>query len=202
MRILINLIILVLGIGLSWLLYQSINEPIEFEDELYKRERTTIIQMEKIRDAQQAYREITGEYAATYDTLKQVLMNDSFKIVQIFDDPDAENEDKIRFETYYVNAKDSLSSKWNTNSIPDYIDGISKVPFGENNEIFEMASTIIEYQNTNVPVVEVKTRYSSFMGEKYSNPRFKRYNPNYEPSNLLKFGDMSRPTVAGNWKKK
>ena len=37
-----------------------------------------------------------------------------------------------------------------------------------------------------------------FMG-KYAGKRFKKYDDRYNPNAIMKFGDLGKPTVAGNW---
>jgi len=49
-----------------------------------------------------------------------------------------------------------------------------------------------------VNVVEVSTNYKYFMGP-YANPRFQRYDNTYNPTKTIKFGNMSTPSLAGNW---
>jgi len=190
MRSIINLVLGLIILGLIYLLVSSIYEPIHFNAEKDKRESAVIGQLEKIRTAQLAYRGITGQYAPTFDTLIQVLKTDSFKIVRVFGNPDDENAE-IKRETFYVPAIDSVG-KLGLN-----LDSLRMVPFSENKE-FRVTAAMIEYQSTTVPVVEVKVPIKEYMGE-YADAKYTRYDNRYKPNNVRKFGDLAKPSTAGNW---
>ncbi len=192
MRIVINLVLLAIIAGLMYVLVASISEPITFKAELKKRKDAVVDQLMDIRRLQDAYRTIKGVYAADFDTLNHVLLNDSFRIIQVYGDPDdPSNKDGIRYDTLYRPAKDSVMN------LGINLDSVRYVPFsgGEN---FEMNADTISYQKTNVPVIEVKTRYSSFMGP-YAKQYYARYDNKYDPNRYIKFGDMNSPNTSGNW---
>jgi hypothetical protein len=63
---------------------------------------------------------------------------------------------------------------------------------------FQIAADVIEYQSTDVAVVEVGTKWASFMGE-YASARFNKYDQKYNPNAMLKFGDLNKPNLSGNW---
>jgi hypothetical protein len=88
MKIVINVVLILLALLLGYLLYRSIEEPIRFRAEKQKRENAVIDKLQKIRTAQELYRGITGEFANDFDTLRYVLLNDSFTLVSVFGDPD------------------------------------------------------------------------------------------------------------------
>jgi len=190
MKIIINLVLGLVILALLYLLASSIYEPINFNAEKDKRESAVISQLESIRTAQLAYRGITGEYAQSFDTLLQVLRTDSFKIVRVFGNPDEENAE-IKRETIYVPAIDSVG-KLGLN-----LDSLKYVPYSTGKE-FQVTAAMIEYQSTTVPVVEVKTPIRNYMG-KYADAKYTRYDNNYKPDNVRKFGDLSKPSTSGNW---
>ncbi len=201
MRIVINLLLLALICFLTYLLFTAINEPIQFQAERDKREVAVRQQLEKIREAQKAYRAIKGVYAPTFDTLRLVLNTDSFKIVKVFGDPDSKEKDKVSYETVYVNAKDSIARTGIE------LDNIELVPYGDG-EKFKMEAMLIEYQATEVPVMEAGVTIAKYMGkyagnyDKKSNKyrsRYMRYDDSYKPGEVRKFGDLTKPTLAGNW---
>lgn len=195
MRTVINLILLVIIAGLIYLLVNSITEPIEFKAERERREDAVVEKLMQIRTLQEAYRTIKGNFASTFDDLNYVLLNDSFRIIQVFGDPDdPENSDAIIYDTLYQPAKDTILK------LGIDLDMVRYVPFTEK-DTFEMLADTITYQQTNVPVLEVRVQRKKFMGEVYGNPRFSKYDDSYDPSSYLKFGDMSAPNTAGNWER-
>jgi len=192
MRIVINLILAAVVLGLIWVLIGSIREPIAFKAERQRRDNAVIDRLMMIRKAQEAFRDIKGEFAPTFDSLKQVLRNDSFMIIEVIGDPDDPNfTGEIRYDTNYFPAYDSILN------LGIFLDSMEYVPFGQGT-VFDIAADTINYQSTNVPVVEVGTRRKSYMG-RFADPRFSRYDQSYDPESVIKFGDMNKPNLSGNW---
>ena len=191
MRLAINLLFVLLAIGLAYVLYGTIKEPVKFQAEKTLREQAVADKLMKIRKAQEYYRAITGEFAHNFDTLKQVLNTGTFKIVKVEGDPDDPSGGKVIYTEIEKSAKDSLASlKFsveNLETIP-YTDGMS----------FDIQADTTTYQNTLVHVVEVGTKRANFMGE-FADPRFAKYDNSYDPNSVIKFGDMSKPNTSGNW---
>ena len=192
MRLVINLVLLAITAGLAWLLISSISEPIEFKREYDRREDAVIAKLSDIRTAQEHYRGVTGEFAPTFDTLKQVLREGRFAVVKAFGDRDAVGStQEIRYDTTWVSAADSM------NSIGLVLEGIEKVPFSDG-ELFSLKADTTTYQSTLVHVCEVSTPRKAYMGE-FADPKFQMYNKNYDPFSTIKIGDMYKPSLAGNW---
>ncbi len=192
MRTIINVILGIICLFLVWVLYRSIEEPIKFEKEKNRRELAVIEKLQKIRTAQELYRGITGEFAPNFDTLREVLENGRFKIIQVFGDPDdPNNSEALRYDTIYKPAIDSVQA------LGIDLATLSKVPFNDTAH-FEIFADTITYQNTLVPVVEVGVARKIFMGP-YADPSFAKYDKNYDPESYLQFGDRYAPNLTGNW---
>ncbi|MFK7935912.1 MAG: hypothetical protein AB8G22_20530 [Saprospiraceae bacterium] len=190
MRLVINLVLFALILGLIYVLIGSIREPIAFQAERAKREQAVIDKLMEIRTAQEAYRGITGLFAPTFDTLKQVLNEGKFLIINVQGDPD-DPDAVITYDTTYVNASDSLAS------LGLNLDSLRYVPFG-NGAAFNIKADTIDYQQTLVSVTEVGTPIKSYMGP-FADERFVRYDAKYNPNGVRKFGDMNKPNLSGNW---
>jgi hypothetical protein len=65
---------------------------------------------------------------------------------------------------------------------------------------FDIAADTIEYQKTTVSVVEVGTKWKNFMG-KFADPKYGKYDSRYDPNGTIKFGDMLKPNISGNWER-
>ena len=193
-RVIFN-VILILIIGfLGYTLYSSISEPINFMDERDRRESAVVVKLVEIRKAQEAYRGVTGHFAPNFDTLVQVLRTGQFMMIRVEGDPDDPNNlDKVIYDTSYVPAIDSI------NSLGINLDSLKYVPF-TNGEVFSIDADTLRYQQTLVDVVEVGIERTKFMG-KWGESRFKKYDDNYDPSIPIKFGDMNKPSLAGNWER-
>ncbi|MCP9234929.1 hypothetical protein [Lewinella sp. JB7] len=192
MRKLFSLAFLVLAFVLAFLLYRSIEEPITFADERAVREDAVADQLKVIRTTQEMYRDITGMFAPNFDTLKQVLRNEDFMEVRIVGDPDDPDFDPTSaYDTLYSPAIDSV------NALGIDLDRLEYVPFTDN-KVFDIAADTIDYQSTKVPVVQVGIARKEFM-DRFADERFKRYDQRYDPNAPLKFGDLSKPSLSGNW---
>ena len=193
MKLVINVALLLIAAFLVYTLYGSIEEPIAFGDERVKRTDAVVERLKDVRQAQQLYRDVTGQgFAPTFDTLQEVLRNGRIPIVSVYGDVDDPNFDgEIRYDTIYKSAYDSIQA------LGIVLDSLPYIPY-TGGEKFEIWADTVTYQSTLVDVVEVKTYYKSFMGE-YADPRFARYDQAYDPNKPLKFGNRSSPSLSGNW---
>lgn len=193
MRLVLNVVLLLIALGLAWALYSSIEEPIAFGDELSLRRDRVVDRLKDIRTAQQLYRDAEGTegFAKSFDELADVLRNGRIPAVSVFGDPDDPNFDGvIRYDTTYTPAYDSVQA------LGINLDSLQYVPFGGGT--FEIYADTTRYQQTLVDVVEVSTRYEAFMGP-FADERFQRYDQSYDPRQTLKFGNRSTPSLSGNW---
>lgn len=195
MRIVINIILFLAVVGLSYLLYDSIATPIQFREAWKERESKVASKLDKIRKAQIAYKSIKDEYAPTFDELENVLSTDSFKLVAVVGDPDDPNA-KIQYITTFVNAKDSMQR------VGIDVEELRYVPYTDNQEEFTMEAKVLpEYQKVkDVPVVQAGVRIRDYMGQ-WGNKKYAMYDPQYNPDALTKFGSLTAPTTDGNWRK-
>ncbi len=194
MKLVINIVLLAIIAFLCYALINSIGEPIKFKAERERRDAVVVEKLMKIRTAQEAFRDITGIFAPNFDTLAHILETGRFKVVQVFGDPDDPNfTGQITYDTIYVPAADSMRNILGINNF----DSLRYVPFSGGKE-FNIAAEVINYQNTEVPVVEVGVPRKFYMG-KWGDKRFARYDQRFDPESLLKFGNMFAPNLSGNW---
>ena len=195
MRLAINLLLLALVAFMAYLLVQSIREPISFKAEKDKRENAVIDKLLVVRKMQEFYRDVTGgSFAPSFDTLKQVLETGNFMNIKVVGDPDDPNfTGEITYDTTYQPAIDTIRA------MGIDLDSLRYVPYGEGAE-FEIVADTLTYQQTAVNVVQVSIPRSKFMGP-FADPRFARYDNSYDPNSIIKFGDLNRPNLSGNWER-
>jgi hypothetical protein len=192
MRTIFSLLFLVLAGVLAFFLYKSIEEPIAFANVRAERDNVVSTKLEMIRNAQEVYRDITGEFAPRFDTLKQVLTEGKAMQIAVIGDPDDPNfTGEITYDTTYIPASQLVAER------KIILEDIEKVPFGEGAD-FDIEAKIIPYQSTTVPVVQVGVRKKVYMGA-YADARFQQYDQSYEPNKPMKFGDLNKPTLTGSW---
>lgn len=195
MKLVISLVLVAVIAFLTYLLIININDPIRFMAEKDRREQAVIAKLKQIRTCQEFYRDITGQFAPSFDTLKQVLTTQDFKIISVLGDPDDPNFDRnnLQYDTSYFPAIDSVRH------LGINLDSLQFVPYG-GGATFDIAADTLTYQSTLVNVVEVGVPRRLFMG-KYADPMYSKFDNRYDPNSRLKFGDMSSPNTSGNWEK-
>jgi len=191
-KTIINVVLALAIIGVAYLLYQSIREPIDFEAAKAKRQIAVIQKLKKIRVAQDVYRSVTSTFAPNFDTLEYVLKNGKVAVYKVNGDPDdPTNVDAFTIDTSYYNAIDTIVA------MGINVDSLRYVPYS-NNAVFEIYADTISYQKTTVSVVEVGVKKKKFMGM-YADPKYSRYDSRYNPEDMVKFGSRTEPNTAGNW---
>lgn len=193
MKYVINALLVLLIGYLCFRLYSSIKEPIAFQEVKNARQKVVVEKLQDIQKVQEIYRDITGEFADNFDSLAYVLNYDSIPFVNLVGDPDdPENMDKVQRIVTYSAAIDSVRA------MGINPDSLAYIPFAPAGTKFDIDADTISYQSSVVSVVEVGTRWETFMG-KFADPSYQKYDSRYNPKARLKFGDMSKPTLTGNW---
>lgn len=194
MRLGINLALIALIGLLVWVLIDSIREPIKFQNEKNRRKTAVVDRLMDIRQAQELYREVTGQFAPRFDTLAQVLREGKIRTISVFGDPDATGGTEIiRYDTTYESAMVSVE-KYEIS-----LDSLEYVPFSTGAK-FDIWADTLTYQSTLVNVVEVGTTWNEFMGP-FADARYRKYDDSYDPGARIKFGDRYAPNISGNWER-
>lgn len=193
MKILINIVLVALIAFLAYMLYANIKEPIAFQDTKNARAKVVVERLQDIRTAQEIYRDIKGQFASSFDTLVYVLKNDSIPFENIIGDPDDPTNMELVVRTVTYSAAIDTIRKLQIN-----LDSLRYVPYGAKGTEFSIDADTMTYQQSLVSVVEVSTRWKEFMGH-FASKRYAKYDSRFDPENRLKFGDMSKPNLTGNW---
>jgi type II secretory pathway pseudopilin PulG len=193
MKILINIVLVALIVLLAYMLYSNIKEPIAFQDTKNARSKVVVERLQDIRTAQEIYRDIKGQFAASFDSLEYVLKNDSIPFENIIGDPDDPTNMDLVVRTVTYSAAIDTIRKLQIN-----LDSLRYVPFAPSGTEFTIDADTLTYQQSLVAVVEVGTRWKEFMGP-FGSKRYAKYDSRFDPENRIKFGDMSKPNLTGNW---
>ncbi len=162
MKTVINIILFLVIVTLSYFLWESIAEPIRFEKAKKVRYDATIQRLKDIRTAEIAYLAVNGKFTGDFDTLINFIKNDSIPVVKAIGSvPDTLTEEKalemgiISRDTIRVSTLDSL---YDPGFAPD---SLRFVPF-TNGAQFTLGAKVLEIgskvgSNTlKVPVFEAK----------------------------------------------
>lgn len=149
-RIIIVVLAVIAG-WLAWVLYDSIMEPIRFDNQKEIRYEAAIAKLKDIRTAQVAYRSENKKYASSFDSLITFLKTGNFQVVRqigSLDDSAAVAEGRVRRDTILVSVRDSLFRGMN-------VDSLRYVPFTSNGEEFALdAGDLKTASKVVVPVFE------------------------------------------------
>lgn len=160
MKKVIQVVLLAVIVCLGYLVYTSINEPIEYENQYNKRTNAVVNRLKLIRDAQVAYKSINNKYTGSFDTLIDFVKNGQLKMLRMegslndsllaagVTEKDAIKQGIIKRDTVFIPVKDSICKDFNP-------DSLRRVPFVDAE--FEMGATIITTNsNLQIPVFEAK----------------------------------------------
>lgn len=82
MKIVIQIVLFIVAVALTYFIYQSIQRPIEFEKAKDARYAVTIERLKDIRKAELAYKDVFGKFTGSWDTLIHFVINDSVRNVR------------------------------------------------------------------------------------------------------------------------
>ncbi|MGS2761602.1 hypothetical protein [Sinomicrobium sp. M5D2P9] len=160
MKTAIQIALWLLSIFFAYKIYRSVNDPIEFDKVKKERYAKVINKLKEIRDAQEAYRAVTGKFAKDFNGLIKFIDTAEFAIIQQRDtswveyDPvyriDMPKEAKIIDTLGFVAVKDSLFKN------SDRYKTLMDIPYAPNNEKFAMKAGTISRSGFQASVFEAK----------------------------------------------
>ena len=198
----IILILIPINILLAFLIYNSINSEVKFQDEAKIRLSQNIQKLKDLRHVQTAYKRTKGVFSNNFENLIEFLEFDSIPIIKaIGETPDSLTDSQalqlgiISRDTAYVLAKNGVFNKEYLNSRDNCIEfslnDLTTVPHSNMN--YNIDAGEIEKGKVIVQVFEISTTYGTiFTGLDAKN---KSYNLN----SLLKVGSMQEASLNGNW---
>ena len=186
----LSVVFLVISLFLGYLLYDSVDSVVEEEKRIARIEARVVEKLQMLREAQIAYQGTNGEYAGSWNDLKDFIEDGRIFIVQRTEttklgDYGAE-EVTVTLDTLgSVNVMDSL---FNERKYPDFnLETLAIVP-GSEGQQFEFFSDKIERSNRQISVFEIRD----------PDP----VNPNRRRNNnerALKVGSRTDASTSGNW---
>jgi hypothetical protein len=162
MKLAIQIVLWLAAGVLVYLIYDSINGPIEFNKLKRERYAKVIDRMKDIRAAELAYKDVTGRFAGSFDELITFVDTARFTITQRRDTTVLDVEmtkaygvdqykEKILIDTLgYRSVKDSLFG-----DSEDYRN-MMWVPTTERSEKFELDAGFLTKDKNKIPVFEAK----------------------------------------------
>lgn len=161
MKTALQIVLVFVILGLGYLVYDSVNQPIEFNEQYAKRQEAVVNRLKLIREAQVAYKGINQKYTGSFDTLIDFVKNGNFKVVKMegtltdsmlqagMTEKDALKEGIIKRDTVLISVKDSLCNGLDP-------DSIRYVPYTDQAQFELGASSLTTSSGLVIPVFEAK----------------------------------------------
>jgi hypothetical protein len=198
MKTVIHVVLVAAICAMSYLVYESIQKPIRFNEEKDKRYAATIQRLKDIRTAQVAFKAENKRFTASFDTLIAFLKEGKFKVVKQIGDEDDSSDVKagrIIRDTILISVLDSLFRKGYA------VDSLRYVPFAGTAQ-FEMGTATLEVGAVQVNVFETKVLNDVLLNglDPQLLINFNREREKIAKYAGLKVGSLTETTNnAGNW---
>lgn len=219
LKIGLSVVLWAISIVFTYLIYQSIQAPIEFDKLKEKRYQVAVNKMLDIKAAQLAYRAIKGKYTDNLDSLVYFIENEKFNIIERRDTSIIDVEKNRAYgltvdasgtggyfkdivvtkELGKVSVKDSLFKG------SDRYKRLNLVKVGDIETKIELKAGFIQREDLKIPVFEAKLNKSSLLTDQDPNLVAKEKKVvSVEGINgeFITLGSMEEVSMSGNWPKK
>lgn len=196
-KLLINIVLLAIVIFLGYKVFDSIMQPVEFNNEKEKREVEVVQRLKDIRSAQIFYKQAYNKYMGNFDTLVDFLKTYEIPVVKLIPDPEDTTFTKTISDTLgYVKVMDSLFGKRKSFDV----NKLSIVPFSDNVS-FDLKAGVIPRGGVTVSVFEASALFKTYLiglDEQRVN-NLVAYEEQIDKFPGLRVGSMEEPSTDGNW---
>lgn len=195
-RTILQIVLLAIIIVLGYLVYESVNKPLEFNAQKDKREAHVIQDLKDIRSGQQIYKKMYEKYASDFDTLLTFLREGEIPIVKKVPDPEDTTFTRTINDTIgYIKVADSLFGR-RTHFM---LDSLPFIPL--TGKKYDLQAGQIERGGLNVHVFEASAHYKDILrGMDYQSIiNLVKAREDIEKFPGLKVGSMVEPSTDGNW---
>ena len=192
----IRIVLAVIIIVLAYLIFNSINRPVKFENTLTTRSEAIVAKLKDIRTAQNLFRNQHGRYTASFDSLKNFLKVGKIPEVKMVPDPNDTTFTRTISDTIgYISIFDSIYAKKN---YP--LEKLDEIPHSKG-DLFSMMAGKINKGGVDVSVFEVSARMETYTKDLNKQMVINRVKELEDKSKFpgLKVGSMTEASTDGNW---
>jgi len=172
MKAVIQIVLIAVAIFLAFLIFRSIEKPVEFEKTKEIRYKATVERLKDIRKAQLAFKDVNGRFTGSWDTLINFVKNDSLPMIRRigmltdsmieagWTEDVAIKKGRIIRDTMWVSVKDTLFGR----SYP--VDHLKLVPVKDTVAEFHLGATVLTTgSGIKVPVFEAKAHNNTILAK-------------------------------------
>ncbi len=208
MRIVIQIVLWIVIVGLGYLLFNSIYGEVQFNELKQVRYQKAINKLIDIRDSQLAFKQVTGKFAKNFDELERFIDTAEFTITQRRDTTVLDEE---RTKSYGVDMMKEmiLTDTLGTKPVKDSLFGntdryktMMNVP--GTNAKFEMDAGTITSNDIKIPVFEAKVAKEVILQDQpkdFVNKEKQVISVDGVNGAYIRMGSMTDVKTAGNWPK-
>lgn len=202
MRWLVSILLLAASAFLAWKIYGGIMEPIKFDKEKEVRYAKVIKNLKLIRDAEEKYNEVYGDYTKDKNTLISFIENGKLVLTETNSVEEKVHTGGGIYKTISVRKVDTVGYE----AVKKYFENTNykemfKVP-GTDKEFTIETGKVEKVAGLMVPVFEAKVDKSSVLAG--MNPMLIKQELAAEETDQIKgefisVGSLSEITTGGNW---
>ncbi|MDX1753562.1 hypothetical protein SAMN06296241_2771 [Salinimicrobium sediminis] len=208
MKLVIQLVLWIVIIFLGYLVFNSIYEPIKFNEVKEARYAKVINNLKDIRDAELAHRTVTGKFEGDWDKLVRFLDTAQFTLTQRRDTTVMDEEYR---KTYGVDRRveivviDTLGYKSIKDSLfqgTDRYKTMMNVPIQGVDQKFELKAGTVSKNDTQIPVFEAKIPKAVVLYDQDKdlvNQAEEIVGVDEVPGPYISVGSMEEVKTSGNW---
>ena len=193
----INIVLVLVAIFLAYKVYDSISQPVKFENEKTVREHKVVQNLKDIRSTQVLFKQSYNRYTANFDSLIEYIRSGVLPVVNIIPDPNDTTFTKTINDTVgYIKVADSLFK----DRAHFDVEALRYIPFTDKQE-FEIQAGYIMRGGMSIPVFEAKAPYKSYLNG-LDPQRIRNAAAQQEAVDKyagMKVGSMNEASIDGNW---
>lgn len=206
MKTILQIVLWIVCGVLAYLIYQSVNGPIEFEKVRQERFQAVINKLKDIRDSQEAYKSVNGKYAGNFESLVQFVDTGNYTITQQRDSSfmryDKVYQIELQVDTVVVDTLGFVKVKDSLFKNSDAYKTMMEVPYAQNDEKFELKADIIDKSGYKAPVFEAKVKKNVVLYDQPTdlvNQENTRNSVEEVNGEYIKVGSLTDVSTNGNW---
>jgi hypothetical protein len=208
MKLVIQLVLWIVIIFLGYLVFNSIYEPIKFNEVKEARYAKVIENLKDIRDAELAHRTVTGEFEGDWNNLVRFIDTAQFTLTQRRDTTVMDEEYR---KTYGVDRRieivvvDTLGYKSVKDSLfkgSDRYKNMMNIPIKGVDAQFQLDAGTIDKSGTKIPVFEAKVAKKVILYDQDSdliNQEQEVVSVDNVNGPFISVGSMEEVNTSGNW---
>ncbi len=206
MKTILQIVLWLVCIVLGYMIFQSVNAPIKFNKVRQERFSAVIVKLKDIRDAQEAHKSVTGQYAKNFDNLIAFVDTAQYTITQQRDSSFMRYDKVYRIDLQvdtvvvdtlgFVKVRDSLFKN------SDRYKNLASVPGAQGDEKFSMEAGTVDKGGFTAPVFVASVKKDVIL---YDQPQDLRIKENAHESieevdgDEIRVGSMDEVSTSGNW---